>query len=609
MRKRRRAVAPHFKTPVPYNPLTGERMPLEWPPAVSSMMVVRVSSISDDYLTCEGWHPDSHSYLRDLIVAKPFLLRVNPVGAIRYPEYTETFASVASGKRTTVHQGDYSEVDYAGQQRIEPPYFVGELLVAGRMEGIIGEEVLEPVISGGYWSTPTEVYLTGSMPMGGMEEDDHPVYWMDLNVAGRVWSEHRLRPFVLTQDLIPADTASDPDATVQATWLDSPGSAVTLYPAHQNGVPSGDAFFSHGFGRGLGSYFRGTYGWAKYQPNGTGNRGEWQIVTLYAETIASVVVYDASIASGATGNVQLWWVNKNASAKALVNSGYSISLFNDLDTALEVGAKLKAYFDRNDYVWRPVSAPDCRHFAVVQTGWTNTKAAAGVGSRVSETVSVKTCNYDDATTGTGDAFDVKTKPQPNKDTALFHSGNAKEGEAGASIVEWAFAPNGDKVIVSDIWDLPIGRVLWEGVDTANIRDGWHLCDGNNGTPDLSGMFIMCIDNTGLGDENEDEIGDGTEKSENTAGFRWHGGGNIPAVAADNDHDNHEFMTVAGIDSLEGREHPAVVSGACSIGGVMDFDHGEFLGSGEAIGDLDKYEHTKTDNRPRYYVMAAIMRIN
>lgn len=37
--------------------------------------------------------------------------------------------------------------------------------------------------------------------------------------------------------------------------------------------------------------------------------------------------------------------------------------------------------------------------------------------------------------------------------------------------------------------LPIGTILPYVGDLANIPSGWHLCDGSNGTPNLSSRFL------------------------------------------------------------------------------------------------------------------------
>ena len=42
--------------------------------------------------------------------------------------------------------------------------------------------------------------------------------------------------------------------------------------------------------------------------------------------------------------------------------------------------------------------------------------------------------------------------------------------------------------------VPVGVVvMWSG-STVNIPRGWALCDGNNGTPDLRGRFVVGVDN-------------------------------------------------------------------------------------------------------------------
>ncbi|MBU0982875.1 MAG: hypothetical protein KKA42_03330, partial [candidate division Zixibacteria bacterium] len=295
----------------------------------------------------------------------------------------------------------------------------------------------------------------------------------------RYWhfSYHELRPFKLTADLIPTG-GGEFDTSVWGEWLDSPGETVELWPTHRSGYPSGDEFLSLGIGRGPGAYFRGTYGWARYQPKATAYVGPdgtqkwiggWQIVTLYADLIQTAVVYTADIDPGDTGLAQLWWINKHQSDPTLINSTYQIKVFNDTDATLIVGDKMKVYFSRPHYVWIPLAGGGGGvKFAKVQTGWANTKGAApATGSFGSEAVSVKTCEHD-GTNEAGAAFDVYTIPKPTQDTALF------DGYVIGYVTEEG---TGDKVILTDIWDDPIGTVKWESVAVANIRDGWSLCDG------------------------------------------------------------------------------------------------------------------------------------
>lgn len=326
------------------------------------------------------------------------------------------------------------------------------------------------------------------------------------------------------------------------------------------------------------------------------SEGEWNAVAghfyRWGCALASGTITAADGTTPGIGSAVIWWLD---TATAMV-AGQTVPVKNFRTAAIPDGTRLEVkYQPHEDVWWVPADAPNVRNFARVETGWTNTKAGAGVGSRVSETVSVKLCDYDDATTAVGDAFDVQTMPRPSQDTALFTPGTAALGAAGASIVEWAYAPNGDKVIVSHIWDDPIGVVKWESVDVANIRDGWSLCDGSNGTDDLSEKFIICYDSGGAADVNE--IGD-------TGGNNDHGNGT-------NDHDKHgEAAIVAAIQNHPALEH-TFGSGTENVEEVTPDeriqDHGAQVHN--VSGGTTGLAHTTTDNRPAYYAYAAIKRVS
>ncbi len=191
-------------------------------------------------------------------------------------------------------------------------------------------------------------------------------YTDDKGVTQRAWlfanPVDSLRPFKLTADLIPTG-GGELDETIAAEWLDSPGDEVELYPEHRSGWPSGDAFISLGVGRPAGAYFRGTYGWARWTAKATlvlgvtgpEWRGEWQIVTLYAETIHTAVIYSAKIEAGETGTARLWWHDTDLDEPELIDSLYEIDLYNDTDNTIGLGTKWKVYFNRNQYVWMVIA--------------------------------------------------------------------------------------------------------------------------------------------------------------------------------------------------------------------------------------------------------------
>lgn len=202
------------------------------------------------------------------------------------------------------------------------------------------------------------------------------------------------------------------------------------------------------------------------------------------------------------------------------------------------------------------------------------------------------------------------------------------------------------VVLSDYLDEEFGVIHWYSGAGWGIRPGWQLADGTNGTPDLRGRFIMCVDEDGLPSENE--IGD-------SGGFRWHG-------TTENNHDTHAahviddhaawnhpehvhcaeddgwfVNTVGGADRLgDGKTADNPSADWCQVqwfyktgfeGGV-EGDQSTWYSTGVRqrtngdtnpltlshaalvhAGSLTHMPHTDTDNRPRYYVLAAIVRID
>lgn len=123
--------------------------------------------------------------------------------------------------------------------------------------------------------------------------------------------------------------------------------------------------------------------------------------------------------------------------------------------------------------------------------------------------------------------------------------------------------------------IPTGVIaMWSG-SAASIPDGWYLCDGTNGTPDLSGRFIVGYD---AGDSDYDTVG-------NTGGSKTH------------------TLTTAELPS-----HTHVVNGKTATwagGGLtmssLDFASGSaYQENTGSTGSGDAHE-----NRPPYYTLAFI----
>ena len=109
------------------------------------------------------------------------------------------------------------------------------------------------------------------------------------------------------------------------------------------------------------------------------------------------------------------------------------------------------------------------------------------------------------------------------------------------------------------FDAPVGSVrAWFYSD---IPDGWRLCDGTGGTIDLRGRFLMGINTDAGAPYDENSIGD-------TGGYRYHG------------YTENQHQKVTGYAS--GYDNPVLTN-------------------------IDPESHN-TDNRPHYYVLAYIQRV-
>lgn len=113
-----------------------------------------------------------------------------------------------------------------------------------------------------------------------------------------------------------------------------------------------------------------------------------------------------------------------------------------------------------------------------------------------------------------------------------------------------------------------GIIMWSG-SVANVPQGWKLCDGTNGTPDLSGKFIIGskTDSGGTYD-----VGDTGGAATDTVPAHDHGG------------------WTGGVD------HGAY--GGDTTAGFLDTYHAHPISSQAAV---------TVDTIPPYYAMAFIMK--
>jgi hypothetical protein len=135
--------------------------------------------------------------------------------------------------------------------------------------------------------------------------------------------------------------------------------------------------------------------------------------------------------------------------------------------------------------------------------------------------------------------------------------------------------------------IPIGGIImWSG-SNASLPTNWKFCDGKNGTPDLRGRFVMCMNRQM----------DGTSESLGPLNFWADGGttgGSPDAVVVSHSH-GHSWSAGA----------PANISGT----GNAYWPGGSRHTYGTAL-TIDTFGESGTNkNIPPYYALAYIMRIS
>jgi len=137
---------------------------------------------------------------------------------------------------------------------------------------------------------------------------------------------------------------------------------------------------------------------------------------------------------------------------------------------------------------------------------------------------------------------------------------------------------GDGSALSGIEAFVTGMIiLWSGASD-NIPTGFALCDGNNGTPNLSGRFVVGFDASN-GDYDVDDTG-GAESVTLTIN-------QIPAHKHDTTFDNKKYFPGGGSTSI-------------SFGGAGGYPADTFSMSNAGGGQSH-------ENRPPYYALCYIMK--
>ena len=150
--------------------------------------------------------------------------------------------------------------------------------------------------------------------------------------------------------------------------------------------------------------------------------------------------------------------------------------------------------------------------------------------------------------------------------------------AGDASVEGNLTVSGS---VSGYGSVPVGTiVLWSGA-ASDIPDGWALCNGSNGTPDLRGRFVVGYDSN-----------DGDYSVGNTGGEK-----------------THKLTT----SEMPSHNHSYSFKGADLAGSWKNNNY--FYNQSEAYSGNNNTKYTDStggnaahENRPPYYTLCYIMRV-
>ena len=222
-----------------------------------------------------------------------------------------------------------------------------------------------------------------------------------------------------------------------------------------------------------------------------------------------------------------------------------------------------------------------------------------------------------ATGGTGGTGPQGIKGQKGEEGAVAAKG--QKGEIGSTGGTGGTGAAGDKgqkgeVGAGGATGIPSGFIgLWSGAAN-NIPSGWYLCDGNNGTPNLKGRFVVGYDNNDS-DYDVNDTGGNKNITLSTSNLpsHTHSDGTLSAVNVSLTGDItkiSECYNVAGaatgVFSKKGTGNsPVTGSSSNSPTAGVDFDAShshDVSGNTGSTGSGNSF-----DNRPPYYALAYIMK--
>ncbi len=192
-------------------------------------------------------------------------------------------------------------------------------------------------------------------------------------------------------------------------------------------------------------------------------------------------------------------------------------------------------------------------------------------------------------------------------------GTGAKGEPGSSGSTGSQGDKGQKGEVgSNIASVPSGGIIiWKGAANA-IPSGWYLCDGNNGTPNLRGRFVVGYDNNDSLFDVNDTGGskDATLVSHShTVNSHTHGAGSYSASSAGaHTHSFSAHFSDTSLDNDEGNRtiYPNLSNSTTGSGGAHT--HSVSGTSGSASPSTNSQGSSATNaNLPPYYALIYIIK--
>ncbi len=140
---------------------------------------------------------------------------------------------------------------------------------------------------------------------------------------------------------------------------------------------------------------------------------------------------------------------------------------------------------------------------------------------------------------------------------------------------------------------PGGVILWSGSISA-IPNGWALCDGSNGTPDLTDRFVIHADADSGGTNNVGDIGDGVGAT----------GGTALTLSQIPSH-THSFSGQGDTNKVSGSIRHSVGDGVVTGHSTSTKATTEKT---KATGSGNSHNHSIQDYKPKFFALAYIMKL-